>query len=293
MAPIGELDGTWTNSDCHWEEYVITGLQVKRTNAQGTRDFTIQWDSHRLCWQWGTHGRLSMQWLGADAIAWVPDLSLDPHNGRVWRWRRRITHHAPAQPRHAPPQPHSGGHFPRSRWDDDGHGARGHEMRGGSTGTASRSHRASSNSNSYSSRHRSRSRSQRRHWNRSSHRHGGHRSSWRHSSTDLRLPCGLTHNEVHSLLSRDITPEDYDLLLRLDEMVPKPTPSTNAEYVEALPTVSPKAFMGSDCSVCITAFEVGNTVVDLPCSHRFHRACIATWLSEYRSTCPLCCSELR
>ena len=54
----------------------VTGQRVRRTNSQGTREFSIHWDPGRLSWQWGRHGRLTMQWLGIDSIAWVPDMRL-------------------------------------------------------------------------------------------------------------------------------------------------------------------------------------------------------------------------
>jgi len=265
--PIGELDGTWINTDSQWEEYVISGRRVTRNNARGTKEFTIQWDPYRCCWQWGTHGRLSLQWLDDHAIAWIPDFSGDPQHSRVWHWRRT---HLPASSRGAWGQPRSS-----HRWS-----SREAEVQ--------RSRRHSSDH--HSRRNRSRSRDQRWHWGRASHQS---QRGWRHGSSDVREPCGLTRREVGSLLYREIGPEDYDLLLRLDEAVPKQKPSTDAEFIDSLPTVQLEEFMGCDCSVCLSVFEKDSVVVLLPCKHKFHRDCIATWLSEYRSTCPLCCSQLK
>ncbi|CAJ1361175.1 unnamed protein product [Effrenium voratum] len=73
-GPAGQLDGVWLNADCPWEEYTVSGQRVCRTNSLGTREFSIQWDPARLAWQWGRYGRLSMQWLGVDSIAWVPTM---------------------------------------------------------------------------------------------------------------------------------------------------------------------------------------------------------------------------
>jgi hypothetical protein len=92
--------------------------------------------------------------------------------------------------------------------------------------------------------------------------------------------------EVFDLLSRDITPEDYDLLLRLDKAVAPKTVS--ADGVEALPVVTAEEFMGGNCAVCMCSFEASDTVSGLPCRHHFHKSCIAKWLSECRKTCPLC-----
>mmetsp|Transcript_47628 Transcript_47628/g.102660 ORF Transcript_47628/g.102660 Transcript_47628/m.102660 type:complete len:384 (-) Transcript_47628:250-1401(-) len=118
---------------------------------------------------------------------------------------------------------------------------------------------------------------------------GGSRTRW--SSVPAmhpneHLPCGLTVSEVCSLLTRDIRPEDYDLLLRLDETVKRPTAS--AESVKDLPQVSAKEFWGNECSVCLSAFVASDSVVALPCRHQFHSSCIKKWLTECRKTCPLC-----
>ena len=54
-------------------------LEVAPTFSQG--EFSIHWDPGRLSWQWGRHGRLTMQWLGIDSIAWVPDMC---PRGKSW-----------------------------------------------------------------------------------------------------------------------------------------------------------------------------------------------------------------
>ena len=255
----GQLDGVWLNADCPWEEYTVTGQRVRRTNSHGTREFSIQWDPARLSWQWGRHGRLSMQWLGVDSIAWVPDMSCEHHNGRVWRWRRVQPSTPPENTMHSHPRP------PDTRMPHP------HAHR------SSREHR----------RH-SRSRSQGRHRHHSTH--GRYRS--RRNFTDAQLPCGLTHREVYSLLSREITPEDYEMLLRLDEAVPKAKPATEEETNEALQIVPVQEVLGKECPICLAPFKEADVVAAVPCAHKFHKDCISTWLSNYRRTCPLCCTEL-
>eukprot|EP00931_Biecheleriopsis_adriatica_P112259 TRINITY_DN8685_c0_g1_i1.p1 TRINITY_DN8685_c0_g1~~TRINITY_DN8685_c0_g1_i1.p1 ORF type:complete len:334 (-),score=26.48 TRINITY_DN8685_c0_g1_i1:274-1275(-) len=104
-----------------------------------------------------------------------------------------------------------------------------------------------------------------------------------------RLPCGLTSIEVLDLLSREITPDDYELLLRLDKAVAKPVASN--ESIEALPDISPKDFEGGDCAICLTPFKADSKVTAMLCKHHFHRECLVKWLSECRKTCPLCGKE--
>lgn len=109
-------------------------------------------------------------------------------------------------------------------------------------------------------------------------------------AASVQLPCGLTTGEVSDLLYRDITPEDYDLLLLLDKTTPKPIAST--ECIEGLPSVPQEEFMDGECSVCLGKFEAGDAVAALPCQHHFHRTCVTKWLGECRRMCPLCGAEV-
>lgn len=109
------------------------------------------------------------------------------------------------------------------------------------------------------------------------------------------LACGLSEHEVFDLLYRDITPEDYDMLLRLDELVPKKTAS--AEAVDGLRKISAGERRHETCGVCLMPFEDGDYedgVLTVPCpaAHEFHRACISRWLTEYKNTCPVDHAEL-
>lgn len=280
---INFLQGLWLNADCQGEQYVIQGLQVTRTDSRGTRRFSIRWDQRGQRWQWGTRGRLSLQWLGNDAIAWVPEVGGHAQAGRLWRWQRcRLT-------------PATSGFG--EAWRQPA-GRRYHE-------TLQLYPRAACHRSQWLAepQRTCRSRSRRAYQRRYHHSHRGghddharrhHRSRHHRIANEAgpngRLPCGLTSAEVLDLFSRDITPEDYDLLLRLDETVEKPT--VNAESVEKLPDVACMEFAGGDCRICLTAFEDDDKVTSLPCGHNFHRDCIATWLSKYNRTCPLCHEEV-
>lgn len=43
----------------------------------------------------------------------------------------------------------------------------------------------------------------------------------------------------------------------------------------------------SQCAVCLSEFEAGDSVRQLQCVHRFHMACVDTWLSQ-SGACPVC-----
>ncbi|KAJ3300673.1 hypothetical protein HK104_008607 [Borealophlyctis nickersoniae] len=48
------------------------------------------------------------------------------------------------------------------------------------------------------------------------------------------------------------------------------------------------------CAICLSEYKRGETLIELPCSHRFHAKCGRRWLKPYeyggegRRTCPLC-----
>lgn len=49
----------------------------------------------------------------------------------------------------------------------------------------------------------------------------------------------------------------------------------------------------AECCICLSAYEDGAELLELPCSHHFHRACIHKWL-RINTSCPLCkCSIIQ
>jgi hypothetical protein len=88
------------------------------------------------------------------------------------------------------------------------------------------------------------------------------------------------------LQDRDITPEDYEFLLRLDESVP--TKTVPNECVASLKTDTVfELHVDEQCGVCMENYVVGETRKILPCEHVFHANCIETWLRHNSTKCPL------
>ena len=102
------------------------------------------------------------------------------------------------------------------------------------------------------------------------------------------LACGLTLAQVEELQTRDISPEDFQVLLELDERVPKKT--LKQEDVDAFVRATFSADDEAvDCGICLCEVEVGDEFVRLPCNHAFHDECITRWLTEYNTKCPFKC----
>lgn len=90
------------------------------------------------------------------------------------------------------------------------------------------------------------------------------------------------------LQHRDLTPEDYDLLLRLDEKVTPKTVSESAlSSFDTLTLESTSVLIGELCSICMEVYSESQSVKTLPCQHTFHCSCINTWLSAASLNCPL------
>ncbi|XP_070176414.1 uncharacterized protein [Littorina saxatilis] len=89
-----------------------------------------------------------------------------------------------------------------------------------------------------------------------------------------------------SIQHREMTPEDYEVLLRLDEGVaPKTVQKDVVSSFEA--DVVDESSAGGVCSVCMEEYEVGQERKFLPCEHVFHAQCIEMWLTNSSQNCPL------
>lgn len=104
------------------------------------------------------------------------------------------------------------------------------------------------------------------------------------------IPDGgpLTRRQIQELMSRELTPEDYELLCMLDEGVKKKS-LLSVEAAAALPRASGTDWVNQECRICLCALEEDEDVRMLPtCGHCFHGPCAERWLSGSKNTCPLC-----
>jgi len=108
---------------------------------------------------------------------------------------------------------------------------------------------------------------------------------------DANLPCGLDHNQVMDLMYRDIKPEDYEMLSKLDESVPKKD-IVQRTLVDDLPRVLARDSGANECGVCLAQLRPTAQAVKLPCQHVFHPKCIEKWLTECKNACPLCSAPI-
>lgn len=94
---------------------------------------------------------------------------------------------------------------------------------------------------------------------------------------------------MRALQERDITPEDYDLLLRLDEAIPKKNVLSDEALALVLDVVeSQDVDVDGECSICVGDLDQGEPAGRLCCGHVYHLCCIRQWLTTGRDTCPMC-----
>ncbi|CAF3685580.1 unnamed protein product [Rotaria sp. Silwood1] len=86
--------------------------------------------------------------------------------------------------------------------------------------------------------------------------------------------------------NRDLSPEDYEMLLRLDERVQRKTINTNV--LDTLETIDVNdKHLDDQCTICMEKYQDGQQLKLLPCTHIFHLNCIETYLKEFSIQCPL------
>lgn len=92
-------------------------------------------------------------------------------------------------------------------------------------------------------------------------------------------------NSLLDLQNRELTPEDYELLLMLDETVEKK--KVSKDTFSAFPQTVLAQDAPVDCPICMSPMAKGEKITTLPCSHQYHTPCIEQWLTMSSPNCPL------
>ncbi|UJR22404.1 hypothetical protein I4U23_025465 [Adineta vaga] len=86
--------------------------------------------------------------------------------------------------------------------------------------------------------------------------------------------------------NRDLSPNDYEMLLRLDERVQRKT--LDNSLINKLQTIHVnETHLNDHCIICMEGYLLGQQLKILPCNHIFHINCIETYLKEFSTQCPL------
>lgn len=108
-------------------------------------------------------------------------------------------------------------------------------------------------------------------------------------STDVQEPLGgiMTECDTDSPIERALSQEDAVCMPYHDHI-------RNLQLCQALimlqtriGLISSHVLVFQECCICLSAYEDGVELRELPCGHHFHCACVDKWL-YINATCPLC-----
>lgn len=112
-----------------------------------------------------------------------------------------------------------------------------------------------------------------------------------HSLHETNAPSDIDSNLLNLLINlqhRDLSPEDYDTLLLLDDSVaPKTIESTVLQQFKTDTYDKVDESVNEICMVCLDPYEIGQQRKFLPCNHVFHDSCITMWLENASRNCPV------
>lgn len=125
---------------------------------------------------------------------------------------------------------------------------------------------------------------------------------------DLIQHYGISDLEIQSWLNPgavgDPVMGDYESLLALAERLGEVSRGLTDSEISQLPTSKHQgqalggegaSAMPDDlpqCNICLTDYEHGDKMRNLPCKHDFHKDCVDQWLKT-NATCPICRAEVK
>ena len=107
----------------------------------------------------------------------------------------------------------------------------------------------------------------------------------------------MSEEQILDMMTREITPEDFEMLLLLDETNDKKYKTVQKDVFERFDRVPAPKDKNYECRVCLEpvcdSLEGEQMCTRVPCCQRvFHQGCIKKWLTEYSKTCPSCRASL-
>ena len=72
-----------------------------------------------------------------------------------------------------------------------------------------------------------------------------------------------------------------------DDMRFRSPPEVNNNAISTVKITEAYKRIELHCSICREEYRVGEEAAQLPCNHRYHSACVASWLNLHK-TCPVC-----
>ncbi|KAH9584185.1 zinc finger protein [Trypanosoma melophagium] len=99
-------------------------------------------------------------------------------------------------------------------------------------------------------------------------------------------PTPRVSADVIPLMYRELDPNDYEILLQLDENNNRRV--LTLEQFMSLRREKWNSSLGVEtCNICLDLFDVSSSCVWLPCGHFFHVSCAQRWVTEHSAVCPI------
>lgn len=117
----------------------------------------------------------------------------------------------------------------------------------------------------------------------------GTKSSWRATLEELRKSNVM-------LVVSHIRAEDWSRYSTYMNEPPKTDHLLPDNFMDLIPHMPASQCNVTECSICLAALDPDLHVVQLPCRHAFHRACVEPWLTQHLTygfaKCPLCRQQI-
>jgi hypothetical protein len=113
----------------------------------------------------------------------------------------------------------------------------------------------------------------------------------RHGDSVFDFSRGLSRHSTNRyqhfapMLFRELTENDYELLLQLDDGLPNKAGALPPQ-IESLPVLKSNGDDELQCCICLCDVEKDEEIKELACKHRFHAQCIDKWLAV-KNSCPI------
>jgi hypothetical protein len=110
-----------------------------------------------------------------------------------------------------------------------------------------------------------------------------------HIDANLARTCGLSTAQLTALMTRELSPADYEMLLALDNAVKPKTIEEDSLAKLLLAVVAGDVAADDVCMICLDemASAALASLAKLPCKHVFHGACIREHLAKFSRRCPV------
>jgi len=102
--------------------------------------------------------------------------------------------------------------------------------------------------------------------------------------------AGIEHR-ILEMECAEVSQNDIDMLSLLDAIAPTQT-GMGRSFVAEFPKANARSCGIDQCYICFNDCEEDTTLTQLPCKHHFCTVCIMKWLTQTKTQCPMCNTDV-